>query len=52
MTAARFLSLYCQGGDDDMFSSDLTDDQLQVSDEASDYSSPSDTLIDETIVEQ
>ena len=31
MTAVRFLSLYCKDGDDDMFSSDLTNDQLKVS---------------------
>lgn len=30
LTARRFLSLYCAGGDDDMFSTDLTLQQLQV----------------------
>lgn len=29
MTAKRFLSLYDKGGDDDMFSSDLTDEELE-----------------------
>uniref|UniRef100_A0A383WQ17 AB hydrolase-1 domain-containing protein n=1 Tax=Tetradesmus obliquus TaxID=3088 RepID=A0A383WQ17_TETOB len=29
LTARRFLSLYCAGGDDDMFSTDLTLQQLQ-----------------------
>ena len=30
MSARRFLSLYDKGGDDDMFSSDLSDTELQV----------------------
>ena len=30
VTAERFLSLASKGGDDDMFSSDLTDAELQV----------------------
>eukprot|EP00877_Chromochloris_zofingiensis_P007835 jgi/Chrzof1/3304/Cz12g20080.t1 len=30
MTARRFLSLYCNGGDDDMFSQHFTDEDLRV----------------------
>lgn len=31
VTASRFVALYDKGGDDDMFSCDLTDEELRVS---------------------